>query len=136
MHRASWVIEGRYGSGANQVALAFTTRSGEGTYMLHTIAIAVAAGYGALSLAGGVMGYVRANSRASLIAGGVSGLLLLGGAVLAVSQPALGLGLAALVSAALVARFARSALSKRNSVAYVMVGGGVAVLVAAGMALV
>jgi uncharacterized membrane protein (UPF0136 family) len=104
--------------------------------MLHTIAIAVAAGYGALSLAGGVMGYVRANSRASLIAGGVSGLLLLGGAALAVSQPPLGLGLAALVSAALVARFASSALSKRNSVAYVMVGGGVAVLVAAGMALV
>jgi uncharacterized membrane protein (UPF0136 family) len=104
--------------------------------MLHTIAIAVAAGYGVLSLAGGVMGYVRANSRASLIAGGISGLLLLGGAALAVSQPALGLGLAAVVSAALVARFAKSALSKRNSVAYVMVGGGVAVLVAAGVALV
>jgi uncharacterized membrane protein (UPF0136 family) len=104
--------------------------------MLHTIAIAVAAGYGALSLAGGVMGYVRANSRASLIAGGISGLLLLGGAVLALSQPTVGLGLAAVVSAALVARFARSALNKRNSVAYVMVGGGVAVLVTAGMALV
>ena len=105
--------------------------------MLHTVAIAAAAGYGVLSLAGGVMGFVRANSRASLIAGGVSGLLLLGGAVLAVSQPTLGLGLAALVSAALVARFARSALGKRaSSVAYVMVGGGVAVLVAAGMALV
>ena len=104
--------------------------------MLHTIAIAVAAGYGALSLAGGVMGYVRANSRASLIAGGISGLLLLGGAVLAVSQPVLGLGLAAVVSAALVARFARSALSQRTSVAYGMVGGGVAVLVTAGLALV
>ena len=126
----------QYGSRASQVALAFTLQPGEGAYMLHTIAIAVAAGYGALSLAGGVMGYVRANSRASLIAGGVSGLLLLGGAALAVSQPAVGLGLAAVVSAALVARFARGALSKRNSVAYVMVGGGVAVLVAAGMALV
>ena len=104
--------------------------------MLQTIAISVAAGYGVLSLVGGMMGYVKANSRASLIAGGVSGLLLIGGAVLALSQPVLGLAIVSIVSAALVARFAKSAMGKRaNSIAYVMIGGGIAVLVSAGMAL-
>ncbi|MEO8179455.1 MAG: TMEM14 family protein [Deltaproteobacteria bacterium] len=104
--------------------------------MLHAIAIWVAAGYGVLALGGGVMGYVKAKSRASLIAGSVSGLLLLAGALLARSQPVAGLMLVSIVSAALVARFARSALGKRASaVAYVMVGGGIAVLVTAGMAL-
>jgi uncharacterized membrane protein (UPF0136 family) len=104
--------------------------------MLQTIAISVAAGYGVLSLVGGTMGYVKAKSRASLIAGGVSGLLLLGGAALALSQPVLGLAIVSIVSAALVARFAKSAMGKRaSSIAYVMIGGGVAVLIAAGMAL-
>jgi uncharacterized membrane protein (UPF0136 family) len=104
--------------------------------MLQTIAIWVAAGYGVLSLVGGMMGYVKANSRASLIAGGVSGLLLLGGAWLALSRPVPGLAIGAIVSAALVARFAKSAMGKRaSSIAYVMIGGGIAVLVTAGMAL-
>jgi uncharacterized membrane protein (UPF0136 family) len=104
--------------------------------MLQTIAISVAAGYGVLSLVGGTMGYVKAKSRASLIAGGVSGLLLIGGAVLALSQPVLGLAIVSIVSAALVARFAKSAMGKgANSIAYVMIGGGVAVLISAGMAL-
>ena len=104
--------------------------------MLQTIAVSVAAGYGALALLGGVMGYVKANSRASLIAGGASGLILLGGAWLALSQPVLGLALVSVVSAALIARFAKSARGKRtNPIAYVMIGGGVAVLVTAGMAL-
>jgi uncharacterized membrane protein (UPF0136 family) len=104
--------------------------------MVHAIAIWVAAGYGVLALGGGVMGYVKAKSRASLVAGGASGLLLMAGALLARSQPALGLVMVSIVSAALVARFARSVLGKRaSSVAYVMVGGGIVVLVAAGMAL-
>jgi len=104
--------------------------------MLQTIAISVAAGYGVLALVGGTMGYVKANSRASLIAGGVSGLLLIGGAALALSQPVLGLVIVSIVSAALVGRFAKSAMGKRaNSIAYVMIGGGIAVLIAAGMAL-
>lgn len=104
--------------------------------MLQTIAIAVGAGYGLLSLVGGVMGYVKAKSRASLIAGGISGLLLLGGAALAASNPVAGLTLIAVVSAALVGRFAKSALRKGSSpVAYVMVGGGLVALVSAGIAL-
>jgi len=104
--------------------------------MLHAIAIWVAAGYGVLALGGGVMGYVKARSQASLIAGGVSGLLLIAGAWLASSQPVAGLVMVCIVSAALVARFARGALGKRAStVAYVMLGGGIVVLVTAGMAL-
>jgi uncharacterized membrane protein (UPF0136 family) len=104
--------------------------------MLHAVAIWMAAGYGVLALGGGVMGYLKANSRASLIAGGVSGVLLLGGAWLASSQPVAGLAMVCIVSAALVARFGKSALAKRaTSVAYVMLGGGILVLVSAGMAL-
>ncbi|MGL4881242.1 MAG: TMEM14 family protein, partial [Waterburya sp.] len=33
--------------------------------------------YGLLSLGGGIMGYVKSQSKVSLISGGVSGLLLL-----------------------------------------------------------
>jgi uncharacterized membrane protein (UPF0136 family) len=37
--------------------------------------------YGILVATGGVMGYVKANSTASLIAGGISGIALVGAAV-------------------------------------------------------
>jgi uncharacterized membrane protein (UPF0136 family) len=104
--------------------------------MIQTLALGVAAGYGVLALVGGIIGYVKANSRASLIAGGVSGLLLIGSAALAASHPVAGLAIACVVSVALVARFARGALTKRgNPVGYVMIGGGLAVLVTAGAAL-
>jgi len=104
--------------------------------MIQTIAVGVVAGYGVLSLVGGVIGYVKAKSRASLIAGGVSGLVLIGSAVLATTQPVAGFILASVVSVALVARFAKSAAAKRvNPIAVVMIGGGLAVLVSAGLAL-
>lgn len=104
--------------------------------MMDTIAVGVVAGYGVLSLVGGVMGYVKAKSRASLIAGGISGLVLIGCAALSLTAPVIGLAVASVVSLALVARFARSAMGKRASgVALVMIGGGLAVLVTAGLAL-
>ena len=105
--------------------------------MLQTLALSIVAGYGALALVGGVIGYLKAGSRASLIAGGVSGLVLIGSSLLALSHPVVGLALASLVSLALVARFARGVVGKQRAsgVAYVMIGGGLAVLVAAGMAL-
>ena len=104
--------------------------------MIQTIAVGIVAGYGVLSLVGGVIGYVKAKSKASLIAGGVSGLVLIGSAVLATSAPLAGFALASLVSVALVARFAKSAVAKRaNAIAIVMIGGGLAVLVSAGLAL-
>jgi uncharacterized membrane protein (UPF0136 family) len=83
------------------------------------------------------MGYAKAGSRASLIAGGVSGLVLVGSALLARSQPILGLVIACVVSVALVARFGKAAFRKHQAspVAYVMIGGGVAVVVTAGLAM-
>jgi uncharacterized membrane protein (UPF0136 family) len=104
--------------------------------MIHAIAVGVVAGYGVVSLLGGVMGFVKAKSRASLIAGGVSGVALIGSAALASVYPVAGFAIAAVISLALVGRFARSAVGKRAStVAYVMIGGGLAVLVTAGLAL-
>ena len=68
--------------------------------------------FGVLTIAGGVMGYMKAQSMASLVAGGVSGLLLIGaGALIATkTQPGLILGL--LVSLALAGRFIPAYMSK------------------------
>lgn len=99
--------------------------------MLQGVALCTAGAYGLVALAGGLVGYKRAGSRASLIAGSVSGALLLGAAVVGTSNPAVGLGVAAVVSLGLVARFARSARSadaRRSPVARMMIAGGVAVL--------
>jgi len=41
------------------------------------VAVTVVASYGIFSLAGGVIGYLKAKSTASLIAGSLSGVLLL-----------------------------------------------------------
>ena len=62
--------------------------------------------FGALTILGGVIGFVKAGSRASLIAGGVSGVLILVAAWLVMSgsvQAGLILGL--VISAVLEMRF-------------------------------
>ena len=62
--------------------------------------------FGALTILGGVMGFVKAGSKASLIAGGVSGVLILVAAWLVMSgsvQAGLILGL--VISAVLEMRF-------------------------------
>jgi uncharacterized membrane protein (UPF0136 family) len=61
--------------------------------------------FGLLTIVGGVMGYVKAGSTASLIAGSVSGILLLVAAFLLPGNLAIGLVLAAIVSIALAWRF-------------------------------
>lgn len=62
--------------------------------------------FGLMTIMGGVMGFVKAKSRASLIAGTVSGLLLLAAAHFLVKGPhALGQLLGLGVSAALAGRF-------------------------------
>jgi uncharacterized membrane protein (UPF0136 family) len=43
----------------------------------HWLAAVLTAVYGLISLAGGITGYVKANSTPSLIAGAISGILLL-----------------------------------------------------------
>jgi uncharacterized membrane protein (UPF0136 family) len=60
--------------------------------------------FGLLTIVGGVMGYVK-GSMASIIAGSITGILLLVAAYLLPENLALGLGLAALVSIALAGRF-------------------------------
>lgn len=67
--------------------------------------------FAALTIAGGVMGFVKAGSMASIIAGGVSGLLIVVAAVLLKSNVVAGLVLGGVVSLALVGRFAPAFLS-------------------------
>jgi uncharacterized membrane protein (UPF0136 family) len=61
--------------------------------------------FGLLTIVGGVIGYVKAGSMASIIAGSILGILLLVAAYLLPGNLALGLALAAIVSIALAGRF-------------------------------
>jgi uncharacterized membrane protein (UPF0136 family) len=61
--------------------------------------------FGLLTIVGGVMGYVKAGSTASIIAGSISGILLLVAAYLLPDHLAVGLAVAAVVSIALAGRF-------------------------------
>ena len=62
--------------------------------------------FGALTILGGVIGFVKAGSKASLIAGGVSGALILVAAWLVMSGKAqAGLILGLVISTLLAARF-------------------------------
>ena len=61
--------------------------------------------FGLLTIAGGIMGYVKAGSNASLIAGSLSGLLLLLAAFLLPNRASLGLALGGIVSLLLIGYF-------------------------------
>ena len=61
--------------------------------------------FGLLTIVGGVMGYVKAGSTASLLAGSIAGIILLIAAYLLPDQLVLGLVLAAVISIALAGRF-------------------------------
>jgi uncharacterized membrane protein (UPF0136 family) len=117
-----------------------------GIPIVQVIAACIAAGYGLIALIGGVLGYVKASSSASLVAGVVSGLLLLVCAALVMRQPFGSLVGAALIAVALGGRFFGVLLQHRTDLpnffatgpgitAYVMVVGGALVLIAAGLAL-
>jgi uncharacterized membrane protein (UPF0136 family) len=85
-----------------------------------------------LTIVGGVIGFVKAQSKASLIAGSVSGALLLVAAILlrGTSMQA-GLIVAAVVSLLLAGRFVPAFLKKRAF----MPAGMMSVLSVAGLAL-
>ena len=61
--------------------------------------------FGLLTIAGGLMGYVKAGSTASLIAGSISGILLLVAAFLFPSHPVAGIVLGGIVSLLLAVQF-------------------------------
>jgi uncharacterized membrane protein (UPF0136 family) len=113
-------------------------------YLPDKIAAGLAGLYGLVSLVGGVMGYVKASSVASLAAGGGSGVLLLACAAGTFFwKPAWSLAVAAVIAIALLGRFLPKAIHPAEGtehhtaymVALVMTVGGVLVLLAAGFAL-
>lgn len=70
--------------------------------------------FGALTLVGGIMGFVKGHSLPSLIAGGISGLLLIAaGVIFSGNQQTAGI-LAIVVSLALVGFFGKSLLSDKS----------------------
>jgi uncharacterized membrane protein (UPF0136 family) len=71
--------------------------------------------FGILTAIGGVMGFVKAKSRASLVAGGVSGaLLLVAGYLMGSANVQVGLILGGVLSVALAGRFVPSFLKTKK----------------------
>ncbi len=61
--------------------------------------------FGLLTIAGGVLGYVKAGSTASIIAGSISGILLIVAALLLPTHAVVGLALGIVVSLLLAGKF-------------------------------
>jgi uncharacterized membrane protein (UPF0136 family) len=61
--------------------------------------------FGILTIAGGVIGYVKAGSVASIIAGSITGVLLIVAAFLVPEHRAIGLATAFIISLLLAAQF-------------------------------
>jgi uncharacterized membrane protein (UPF0136 family) len=111
----------------------------------HWIALGIIAAFGIVSIGGGILGYVRAESVASLIAGGIAGLLLLLCAAGVVYLPVVGLAGAIVISVALLGRFVPSLYRQSGTgavlgtvkgvVGLIMVIGGVLVIVFSAWAL-
>lgn len=61
--------------------------------------------FGVLTIAGGIIGFVKAGSTASIIAGSIAGILLLVGAFLLPAHAVAGLAIVFIVSLLLAGRF-------------------------------
>jgi uncharacterized membrane protein (UPF0136 family) len=68
--------------------------------------IIAAIAYGILAIVGGIIGYIQAQSKASLISGSISGFLLIFGGVMQLQGQYWGLILATVVTAVLLIVFA------------------------------
>jgi len=88
--------------------------------------------FGALTIAGGVMGYVKAGSTASIIAGSIAGILLIvAGALIVSGKITPGPALGGIVSVALAAQFVPKFLSAHK----LMPAGMMSILSAVGIVL-
>ena len=116
-----------------------------GLSTISIVAASVTGLYGAIALVGGIMGYVKADSMASLIAGGVSGIFLLACAAGMWRFPFISPVAAVVISIALLARFG-GVVSKQENLreffdktagitALLMIMGGVLVVTVATLAL-
>ena len=77
--------------------------------------------FGIITIAGGVIGYVKAQSFPSLVAGGLSGLMLIIGALMIPVNWKVGLSSDLLLSLALLGRFLPSLLRRKYNPAAYMV---------------
>ena len=94
------------------------------------LGVVAAIAYGVLAIVGGIIGYVQAKSKASLISGIISGLLLIIAGVMQLQGQGLGLILAIVVTIALIIVFAlRLAKTRKFMPAGLMTALGVAALV-------
>jgi len=66
--------------------------------------------FGALTIVGGIVGYLKAGSVASIIAGSITGVLLLVAAFLLPEHRTIGLATALIVSLLLAAQFLRTGI--------------------------
>ena len=105
---------------------------------MHSALFASLVFYALLVLAGGAVGYARANSRASLIAGSAFGALLTAAAwLVATGSLRLGAGLGVLAALALIARFLPAfRRTKKLMPAGAVVATGCLVLILGALALV
>ncbi len=71
-----------------------------------TVDIVAALAYGTIAIIGGIVGYIRADSKISLVSGSFCGLLLIFAAVMQLQGQTWGLLLAAAVTAGLLVFFA------------------------------
>ena len=94
------------------------------------LAVIATIAYGLLAIGGGVLGYVKAKSTASLISGLVSGALLLIGAFLQQQGTQFGLLFSAVVTGILVAVFIVRLLKTRKFMpAGIMIIAGLIVII-------
>jgi uncharacterized membrane protein (UPF0136 family) len=70
------------------------------------LVVTAAIAYGIMAIIGGIIGYVQAQSKASLISGSISGVLLIIAGVMQLKGQAWGLVLATVVTLVLVIVFA------------------------------
>ena len=105
---------------------------------MHSLLVALLFSYGALVLVGGVIGYLKAKSRASLIAGIVcSALLDLAAGLVITGSLGWGAGLGVVTALALLGRFLPAFLStKKLMPAGIVVAFGALVVIVGGVALV